>query len=101
MALTADQNIPEKKPAASEPWTFKRLFPFKGAALNLTQTFRNPLEVLLGYVVFVIGIAVLFHQPVPSLFYGLCGLLFGAVYYERLLRPIPPPEVKEPKKEKK
>ncbi|MEX2053928.1 MAG: hypothetical protein WD883_00010 [Candidatus Colwellbacteria bacterium] len=95
MALTEQQNIPEK-PVKSEPWTFRKLFSSSGAD-SLVKTFSSPLEVMFGYMVIIIGIAILFGQSVPTLFYGLSFCLLAVVIYERLGRPV---EV-APKKSKK
>jgi hypothetical protein len=97
MALTNQQDIPNK-PTVSEPWTFKKLLSFNAAVTNLSKVFVNPLEVLLGFVVLVIGLAILFGRTVPVLFYGLAlGFLFETTY-ERLFKPVP---LKEEKKSKK
>jgi hypothetical protein len=86
MALTSQQNIP-KQPEVKEPWTFRRLFPLSSIGA-ISKMFVSPLEALLGYVVFIVGIAILAGRDVPVLFYGLSACLLGAVVYERLTRPV-------------
>ena len=94
MAIASEQNIPNK-PTKSEPWTLKRLFPLS-TINSISKVFASPLEVLLGFVIFVMGVAILFWQLVPVLFYFLAACLLASVVYERMNRP---PEVKT-KKEK-
>jgi hypothetical protein len=82
MALTAQQNIPEK-PIVSEPWTFRRLFPFAGAVTTLSKVFINPFDVLLGYLVFILGAAELLGRHVSWFFWVFAILILAADIFER------------------
>lgn len=94
MALASEQNIP-KRPEPTEPWTFKRLFDFGGIS-TVSKVFTNPLEVLLGWVVFVVGLAVLIGRPAPVVFYILSLCILASVVYERSRKGAEP--VSKPKK---
>lgn len=82
MALTSHQDIPAK-PKANEPWTFRRLFPFAGAATSLTKVFTSPLDVLLGYLVFIIGLAELMGRDVSWFMWVFIILILAADVFER------------------
>lgn len=82
MALTEKQDIPNK-PEVREPWTFKRLFPFSGAVSSIAKAFGNPFDVLLGYLVFIIGIAELIGRRVSWFFLALTVLILVADVFER------------------
>lgn len=56
MALTSQQTIPEKPKQPEQPWTIKRLFPLAAMA-SITKVFKNPYDVLLGYLVLILGIS--------------------------------------------
>lgn len=92
MALTNQQDIPEK-PRASEPWTFRRLFPFKGAISVFTKTFTNPFDMLLGYLVVILSIAEVFGRRVSWFIWILTFLIFIADLAERRIW-----ETREPEK---
>lgn len=62
MALTADQDIPNK-PEVREPWSFRRLFSF-GAANTLAKVFTNPFDILLGFLVLIVGITELLGRRI-------------------------------------
>jgi len=82
MTLTSQQNIPEK-PKASEPWTLKRLFPFSAMLTPLAKTFVNPLDVLLGYLVLIVGLAELLGRNISWFFWVFIILILTADIYER------------------
>ena len=82
MALTNQQDIPNK-PEVREPWTFKRLFPFSGAVTSFAKVFVNPFDVLLGYLVFVLGIAELLGRHTSWFFWALTVLILIADIIER------------------
>lgn len=82
MALTSEQNIPSK-PEVHEPWTFRRLFTFAGAVTALTKSFVNPLDVLLGYLVFILGISELIGNRVSWFFWVLTLLILLCCVLER------------------
>ena len=74
MALTQDQNIPER-PKISEPWTVKRLFssPVIG---TIAKAFVNPFHILLGFAVLIMGIVELSGGDISWTFVGFSALLF-------------------------
>ncbi len=82
MGLAEKHDIPTK-PVAAEPWTFKRLFPFSGAVTNIAKVFVNPLDVLLGYLVIMLGIAELIGRHVSWQFWVLTLLILGATVFQR------------------
>ena len=82
MALTEKQDIPIK-PIVKEPWTFRRLFPFAGSTTALAKTFVNPLEILLGYLVFILGVTELFGRSVSWMFWIFTTLILLTTLYER------------------
>ena len=84
MALTSQQDIPNK-PIAQEPWTFKRLFPFAGAVTTLTKVFINPFDVLLGYLVLILGIAELLGRHISWFFWAFTTLILLSDLLERYL----------------
>lgn len=96
MGLTANQNI-EKKPEEKSEWTFRRLFPL-GAISSLSKVFVNPFDVLLGYLVVVLGIAVLAGRHIEWMFWVLTILILFADLISRRTEVVP--EVKPSKKTK-
>lgn len=95
MGLTSGQDIPEKK-IEHEPWSFKRLFPFIGATTALTKAFTNPFDLLLGYLVFIIGITELIGGQISFDISVITILVLGAAFFERHIDII---SKKEPEKE--
>ena len=81
MALTADQDIPNK-PEVRESWSFRRLLSF-GAANTLVKVFGNPFDVLLGFVVFILGIAELLGRQISWGFWVFAILILLADLLER------------------
>lgn len=95
MSLTSMQDIPNK-PEVREPWTFRRLFSF-GAITTLAKVFSNPFDVLLGYLVFILGIAELFGRRVSWFMWVFTILILLADILERhieLLTNKPPKDAK-------
>lgn len=82
MAITSEQDIPIK-PVASEPWTFKRLFPFTGAVTSFAKVFVNPFDILFGFIILVIGLVELFGRHISWGFYILAILILAAALFER------------------
>jgi len=81
MAIASQQDIPNK-PKANETWTFKRLFSF-GAITTLAKVFVNPFDVLLGFIILVIGLVELLDRHVSWGFYTLAILILIASIFER------------------
>ena len=81
MAITNQQDIPER-PVVSEPWTFKRLLPLNLVSA-LSKTFVNSFDVLLGFIVFVFGVAIIFRSPIPTGMWVISILILGADILER------------------
>lgn len=92
MALTSEQNIPEKPKEKDQPWTFRRLFPFAAMTSAFAKTFITPFEVLLGFNLLIIGVVELVGRHVSWGFYLIAILLLGAAIFERhadLIKPKP------------
>lgn len=100
MALTAQQDIP-KKSETQEPWTFRRLFPLAGAVTSITKVFVNPFDILLGFLVLVVGIAELIGHQVSWMLWVLTVLILIADITERRGFPFVEKEVEITKKDKK
>lgn len=81
MALTNQQNIPDK-PVVREPWTFRRLFSF-GAVTTLAKVFVNPFDILLGYLVLILGIAELAGRQVSWFLWAFTILILISDILER------------------
>jgi hypothetical protein len=82
MGIAGQQDIPQKK-AAEEPWTFKRLFPFGGATTSLAQVFIRPFDILLGYLILIIGFVELLGRHVSWMFWAFTILILCASILER------------------
>lgn len=82
MALTANQDIP-KKQEVKESWTVRSLFPFSGIAKSLTKSFHNPFDVLLGYLVLILGISELIGRDISLFFWILTISILVADIFER------------------
>ncbi len=82
MALTNEQDIPEK-PKVKEPWTKRRLFPFAGGISSLTKIFVNPFDVMLGYLVFILGAVELFGRHVSWAFWLFTILILFISFIEK------------------
>ena len=82
MALTSLQDIPTK-PEAREPWTLRRLFPFSGAVTSLAKVFVNPFDILLGFLVLVLGINELMGRNVSRFFWVFITLVLLIALLEK------------------
>ena len=84
MPITERQDIPSK-PQVSEPWTFKRLFPFKAAASAFSKVlpFFSPLEILFSYLVVILSLAEVVGRRVSWFVWILTFLIFFASLVER------------------
>ena len=82
MALTNQQDIPNK-PEIKEPWTIRRLFPFAVIASTISKAFTNPFDILLGFMVFVIGSGELLQRRASWEFYVLAILILLVTLFER------------------
>ena len=81
MGLAQNQEVPNK-PEVREPWTIKRLFSF-GAVTTLAKVFVNPLDILFGYLVFILGIAELFGRQVSWFIWAFTVMMLIAIVFER------------------
>ena len=82
MGLTSQQDIPDK-PQARDPWTFRRLFSIAAAVTALAKVFVNPLDILLGYLVIVAGVAELIGRQLSPIFWVFIFLIFLGTLWER------------------
>lgn len=97
MGLAHEQEVP-KKVEEREPWTFRRLFPFGGAASAVAKTFTNPFDVLLGFLIVVVSVAELSGKHVSWFLWVLTVLILLVDLAER--RKVVAPKEKEPKEQK-
>lgn len=95
MGIAEQHNIPVKK-VESEPWSMKRLFPFANAVSAFSKTFVSPFDILLGFLIFIVGISELIGHRVSWSMWVFITLILLATLLERY---IAPPAV-ESKKEK-
>ena len=99
MGIAASQEIPQKPEEKSE-WTFRRLFPFGGAVTSISKVFINPFDVLLGYLVFILGIAELSGRKVSWMMWVFAVFILLSALLERHKAEISKPK-EEVKKDKK
>ena len=99
MGIASSQDIPDKKRGESQPWSVTRLFPFSSSVAALTKAFVNPFDVLLGYLVLIVGIAELIGRSVSWVMWLFTSLILLADVFERYKKPTPP-ETKEVKTKK-
>lgn len=83
MGMTAKQDLPPRPKDESEKWTTRRLFPLKATADALSKLFVSPLEVTFAFIVFILGMAIIFERTVPLLFYVFTIALLAGVVFER------------------
>lgn len=83
MALTSQQEIPEKPKEIQEPWTFQRLFPLKATVSALTKSFTTPFDILLVFQILIIGTSELIGRQVSWMLYLLTALVLVADVVER------------------
>lgn len=76
MALTNEQSIPDR-PVVKEPWTVRRLFPLS-VITSISKVFTNPLEILLAFLIIVLGIAELIGRHVSWFYFVLTILILTA-----------------------
>lgn len=93
--MAQSQEVPKRK-EEKEGWTFKRLFPMSATVSTLTKTFSNPFDVLLGYLVAVIGIVELLGRHVSWTMWVFSSFILLAALYERhkVVLPLPKKEEK-------
>lgn len=83
MPLTNNQDIPEKPRQASEPWTIKKLFPFKATVSALTKSFTNSFDILLCFLVLIIGVSELIGNKISWMLYILTTFILVASLIQR------------------
>lgn len=81
--LTSQQDIPKKPEVQNEPWTFRRLFPFANTVATLAKVFVNPFDILLGFLVLIIGLVELFGRHISWGFFMLTILILATAIFER------------------
>lgn len=83
MALTADQDIPNK-PIPNEPWTFRKLFSSGGkATTTLAKVFVTPSQVLLAVLVLTLVAMQLLGKQATLGFQAFTFLVLIAVFFEQ------------------
>lgn len=83
MPLTFQQEIKEKPKAPQEPWSFNKLFPLKATVSSLTKSFSTPLDILLFFLILIIGISELIGGEVSWMLYTLTVFILVANVVER------------------
>lgn len=82
MGLANEQRIDKKPEEAASKWTFKKIFS-ASPITTLTRNFVDPLEVLLGYLILVLGVAVVCDRHIPVMFYVLTVLMLLVLIFDR------------------
>jgi hypothetical protein len=82
MGIASRQEVPNK-PEEKAEWTFKRLFPLGGAVSLVAKTFTNPFDILLGYLVLILGIAELMGRQVSWFLWVFTVLILASDVLER------------------
>lgn len=91
----------EDKSPESTGWTMRRIFSPKTELAPIVNSFTNPLETILGFVIFILGVATVMDKPTSKLaVFGV--LLLLEVSFERLFKSKAQPivDTKKPKKQK-
>ena len=83
MSLTEQQDLPNKPAEKKQPWTSRKLFPAAAMASAIAKVFINPLDILLGFNIFIIGLVELFGRQVSWGFYILSFLILLSAMFER------------------
>lgn len=99
MGIASKQELPQKQIEKQE-WSFKRVFPMAAMVSSFSKTFINPFDVLLGFLVLVIGITEVIGHKVSLMMWVLTISILLADLLERNKEEIPQPK-KEEKKDKK
>lgn len=71
MPIASDQDIPERPKDKEEPWSFRKLFPFKASVSSLIKNFNNPYDIIVVFLVLIIGIAELLSIRISLMTYIL------------------------------
>lgn len=82
MPLTTREGLPTQTVEKRE-WTMRPLFPFAKAVDAVTKLFVNPYDILLGFIILVIGAAQLMGRHVAWGFYLIAILILAATIFER------------------
>lgn len=82
MGIATQQEIPVKK-VEGEQWTFKKLFSSNKTVETLASVFVNPFEVLLVYLVIIIGMVELLGRHVSWPMWAFTILIISAAVFER------------------
>jgi hypothetical protein len=99
MGIASKQELPQR-PVEKAPWSFKRMFPMAAMVSSFSKTFINPFDILLGFLVFVVGINELLEHRVSWMLWVFIILILLADLLERYKEQIAPSK-KEEKKDKK
>ena len=104
MALTSEQNIPNK-PVTHEPWTFRRLLGGGVTAIStaFTKVFASAFEWLLAFSVIIIATGELTNAKLSYFFYVFASVLLVYLIVRNIANSMPEELSKsiQDKKEKK
>ena len=87
MGLTQDQNLPSQNKESS-PWSSRSLFSLTAVSNTLTKNFTNPFEILLTYMILIIGIVEIIGQHVSWVFLILTIAMLVVSFLERRREPV-------------
>lgn len=82
MGIASEHELPEK-PRPKEEWSFRRLFPLAATVSTFAKTFVNPFDVLLAYLVLIVGIAELLGRRVSWMMWVFAVFILLADLAER------------------
>lgn len=82
MGIAEKQDIPQRK-VAEDGWTFRKLFSSSTVTETLAKVFVNPFEVLLGFLVFIIGVVELLGRHVSWPLWVFTIIILSAGMFER------------------
>lgn len=82
MGLATNLDL-SNKPEQKTEWSFRRVFPFASAAKLLAKNFINVFDVLLSFVLLVLGVGELFGQEMSLSLYLITLPLLVAGFLER------------------
>ena len=80
--MAREQEFP-KEPQDRQSWSRRALFPLAAIGASLSKVFINPFDVLLGFIILVIGLVELFGRHVSWGLYLLAILILIADLLER------------------
>ena len=81
--MTEQQQLDNRPQEEPRTWTRRSLFPFASATKLIEKVFVNPFDIMVGYMVFVIGLAFIVGREISVIVFLLTSLLLLASVAER------------------